>query len=92
MVTLRRVDPSRTGRYDMTTATRLRWWAVATTALVVVSGGALCWVLAASHHDSSADDCIVVTQVAQLWQADSARSMDALAHDSGEPRADAGSV
>lgn len=77
---------------DMTTATRFRWWAAATTALVVVSGAIFCWVLAARHRHPSADDCTVVAQVAQLWQADSARSMDALAHDSGEPRTDADSV
>ncbi|MEB3051055.1 hypothetical protein KV112_15120 [Mycolicibacter sp. MYC123] len=76
----------------MTNATCVRWWVAGTTALVVVSAAIFCWVLAGRHHDPSADDCTVVAQVAQLWQADSARSMDALAHDSGEPHTDADSV
>ncbi|MDD7812151.1 hypothetical protein PP713_06185 [Mycobacterium sp. CSUR Q5927] len=37
----------------------------------------------------STDDCAVVAQLAQLWRADSEKSMDALARDDNNPLAEA---
>lgn len=66
----------------------------ATAALAVgvglVLGGS--WAVRHQHHSSSAasaEDCRVVAQLAQLWRADSARSMDSLASDDSDPPAEA---